>query len=204
MKIRKRGLLVLLVVALATLGVAVPVVAHAVSTPGMDGRLNFVNVDQYADPDHAVRPDPRGPSASMYFSASVLVTGSPDAPNERVHYTFTARKLCPNTAYTLVNFYSLHGNPTPPPYTLNVNALGAGTTTRHGMLWIRSTATLGIGANKLAQFQGDPWASGARFELVRSSDVHTDGAITYIHESDAVLFSVLGIPLVFPEHWGAD
>lgn len=205
MSIRKRGLVVLLVAALATLAVAVPVVAHVVSTPGMDGTLNFVNVDQYADPDHAARPDPRGPSGSMHFSASVLVTGSPEAPNQYVHYTFTARKLCRTTDYTLVNFYSVHCSVTPPPSTLNVNVLGSGRTNRAELLCIRSTASLGFGPDKLAEFQMEQrWASGARFELVKSAAIHTDGDIAYIHENDAVLFSVLGLPLVFPEHWGSD
>lgn len=198
----KRGLVVLAAVALAALAVAVPVVAGVMTTPGATGTLNFVNVNQYAYPDDPPMPDPRGPAGAMAFTASVLVTGSPEAPNELVRYTFTAAKLCRNTAYTLVNPYAIHDM----AEDLYVNVLGSGTTNRAGVLCIRGTATLGDGGsgnNVLSEFQGARWASGARFQLVKTEDLQTNVG-TYIHRSDAVLFSVLGVPLVFPENWGED
>lgn len=197
MKTRKRGLFMLAIVALVALAVAVPVVAGVMTTPGATGTLNFVNVNQYANPDNPPAPDPKGPAGTMAFTASVLV--SPEAPDEFVSYTFNAVRLCPNTPYTLVNPAFIIADPN----HLRVNVLASGVTNKAGVLCIKGRATLGYGPNHIMQFDGSVWASGARFQLVESGDVHEAGDY-WIERSDAVLFSVLGVPLVFPDNWGED
>jgi hypothetical protein len=199
MKMRKRGLFMLAIMALVALAVAVPVVASVMATPGATGTLNFVNVNQYANPDDPPAPDPSGPAGTMAFTASVLVTGSPEAPNEFVSYKFSAVRLCKNTSYTLVNPAFIIADPN----HLRVNVLASGVTNRAGVLCIKGRATLGYGADHLMQFDGTVWASGARFQLVKSEDVH-ESDDSWIERSDAVLFSVLGVPLVFPDNWGED
>jgi hypothetical protein len=198
----KRGAILLAAIALVALAVAVPVVAGSVGTPGATGTLNFVNVNQYGPNWQSAPPiNPRGPVGSLAYTASVVTTQT-EYPQEIVKYTFSASRLCPGKEYALVNIFGLH---TPDAQIIDVYILGRATANKAGVVCIKGIATL----DELAELaDNEAWGSGARLRLVPDPDanlhfeVETDA--WYVDADCAVLFSVLGIPLILPENWVPD
>ena len=182
MKTKRRALLALTVVALAALAVAVPVVAGTLGIRGMNGVLIFT--------PHSVYDSPKGVAQTSQDPIGRMVFTTVVNPY-RTAFAFTAVKLAPCQDYALVNPYSA--------FWLDddqvcVNIVAEGTTNKAGLLYLKGFAD----RDQLQQYDKEPWVSGAQLCLVPREDIQEWGQRDgyYVGEKDAVLYSVLGLPIV--------